>query len=262
MTETPRDAALRGSGGDASAGRAVDVLLSSILLVWLEGPAEEGPPKPRMLPLEAGPTAIAFDSEARLAEFAGGPADYAEMPGRLLVRLLAEGGANLAVNPGVSEWEVFHATDALEWMVQASGVEAASAAASGAVGSPRSAGEALVQALDAKLAALGPALVEVWLAERRTGEVASPLLVVRERGAWGEGEAGDRHRAALAAALGETARLAAPDALDMEVAFAAEGEALLVAARRLGLGFALPEPKDRTGPGAPGTDPDAPPKLR
>ncbi|MEO1686684.1 MAG: hypothetical protein AAFU61_02130, partial [Pseudomonadota bacterium] len=220
------------------------------------------PPTAACAAWAAGPTAVAFDAEARLAEFAGGPADYAEMPGRLLVRLLAEGGANLAVNPGVSEWEVFHETAALTWMVEATGAQAAEAAASGALAPPAGAGEALVQALDAKLAALGPALAEAWLAERRTGEIASPLLVARERGAWGDGEAGDRHRAALAAALGETARLAAPDALPLEVAFAVEGDAILASARRLGLGFALPEPDAPGGPTAPGMNPDAPPKLR
>ncbi|WP_295042301.1 SseB family protein [uncultured Paracoccus sp.] len=54
----------------------------------------------RIFPLEAGPVALACDTEDRLAGFFGGPLAYAAMPGRVLAGLLKSEGAGLLVNPG------------------------------------------------------------------------------------------------------------------------------------------------------------------
>ena len=263
--ETPLDRAMRAAGGDATDGRAVDALLNAELLLWLEAPAEGGRLRPRVLPLEAGPTALAFDTEDRLAAFAG-EADYAALPGRALATLLAGEGLHLAVNPGVEASELFHDRAALAWMAQASSLRAEGLAARiETVGPPAEATESLIAALDAKLAALAPALSEAWLAgARHEGGERRLLLALAERGAWGPGEAGETHRAALVRAVSETARLAAPDA-PLDVAFPSPDSALMTAARRVGLGFELPAPDPapaRAAREAPGANPAKPPRLR
>lgn len=246
--ETALDRAMALAGGDAADGRAVDALLNAELCLLLEGPAEAGPPRPLLLELEAGPTALAFDREERLAAFGGG-AHYLAAPGRDLVALLAERGLNLAVNPGVAPSELFHGVEALAWMARAVALRAvAEEARPAALGAPRGAPEALLSALDAKLAALGAALAEAWLVETD----GALLLLAVERGRWGAGEAGEAHRAGLARALGETGRLSGAE---LAVAFAAEGP-LLAAARRVGVGFEAPLPE------APAPRREGPPRLR
>lgn len=54
----------------------------------------------RIFALDAGPVALACDTEDRLAGFFGGPLAYAAMPGRVLAGLLRSEGAGLLVNPG------------------------------------------------------------------------------------------------------------------------------------------------------------------
>lgn len=269
--ETALDRAMRESGGDAAAGRAVDALLSSQLFLLLDAAhlhedahANPGRLRPKTLPLEAGETALAFDTEERLAAFAGGEAAYAEVSGRLLAGMLAGEGVHLAVNPGVAPSELFHEAAALRWMAEVSATRTeAQDAAPGAVGPPSAASEALAAALDAKLAALAAGLAEAWLVQADGPRL---ILALRERGTWGEDEAAERHRAALAKALGETARLAAPEGPPLEAAFPAPAEAAAWAAiRRVGLGFDLPAPAAPSGPQArpaPGSDPARPPKLR
>jgi hypothetical protein len=249
--ETALDRAMRLAAGEATDGRAVDALLNAELYLLLEGPVGDGPARPRVLELEAGPTALAFDREERLAAFGAGD-DYLAAPGRDLAALLAERGLNLAVNPGVAPSELFHGAEALAWMATAMRAEAAEARLSG-LGRPDGAGEALIAALDAKLAALGVALREAWLVSAEAEGSRRLALLLVERGTWGAGEAAEVHRGALARAVGETARLIGAE---IDVGFAAEGP-LRTAARRVGLGFEPPAP-EAAGP----RRAEGPPKLR
>ena len=140
--ETPLDRALRRAGGDAADGRAVDALMGSELLLLLEAPLQGDRMRPVILELEAGATALAFDTEARLAAFGGG-SDYAEINGLALARLLGAQGVNLAVNPGVAPSELFHEAAALTWMAESAEAETrAEAARVGRLGPPRAATEA------------------------------------------------------------------------------------------------------------------------
>lgn len=267
--ETPLDRALRLAGGDAADGRAVDALLNAGLCLLLQGPpGADGALTPMILQLEAGPTALAFDSEARLAAFGAGE-DYAEIPGRALVGMLAGQGVNLAVNPGVAPSELFHPAAALDWMAQVSAAAAQELDARiAALAAPREAGEALVSALDAKLAALSAWLEEAWLAAAETAEGPrlALLLVERLSDAPRAGKAleaaAEARRRAVALALSESARLADP-AATVEIVFLGAGSAALASARRVGLGFEIPAPEAPAVPGAaPGMDPRRPPKLR
>ncbi len=271
MTDTPLDRAFAAAGGDAADGRVVDALLNAEMLLLLEAPATGDTLRPVLLELEAGRTALAFDTETRLADFGAG-ADFVQLPGRTLAEMLAGSGVNLAVNPGVAPSELFHDAAALEWMVQMGQAEAQAAEARiSGLGAPRAASEALIAALDAKLAALAPLLSEAWLMGARHADGSDRLLLVlAERGsdAPRAGRAFDAadeaRRRAVSLAASESARLAAPEGPELDAVFAAPEEPLLETARRHGLGFELPEPKaargarplgPRHGPGPPAAPP-------
>lgn len=289
--ETPLDRALRRAGGDAADGRAVDALMGSELLLLLEAPLQGDRMRPVILELEAGATALAFDAEARLAAFGGG-SDYAEINGLALARLLGAQGVNLAVNPGVAPSELFHEAAALTWMAESAEAETrAEAARVGRLGPPRAATEALVAALDGRLAALATYLAEAWLVQAAAPEAPEApadgadgadgkdgaeetaptlLMILRERpgldlaGKKALDMAAEARREAMVSALARSARLAAPEGPDFATMFVEETAPALAAARRFGLGFELPEPEAprATGPSAPGMDPAKPPKLR
>lgn len=261
--ETPLDLAVRRAGEDAAAsGPVFDALFNAELVLLLEEEPRDDRLRPALLELESGPTALAFDTVERLAAFADRPAPYAAMPGRALVSLLASGESDgrslsLAVNPGVAPSELFYGPEALAWAVEFLAERPAEEDARIlGFGPPRGASEALLAALDAKLAAMSVALAEAWLVQAEfEGKPPGLLLALRMRAPGGEG--------GVAQAAVETARLADPDGAGLDVAFANEGDPLLENARRAGLGFELPEPKPvRRAPAAPGSDPDRPPRLR
>lgn len=271
--ETPLDRALRLAGGDATDGRAVDALLGTELLLLLEAPMQGDRLRPVILELEAGPTALAFDEETRLAAFGAGP-DYAALNGLAMARMLGGQGLNLAVNPGVAPSELFHEAAALTWMADAAEAETrAEASRVGRLGPPRAAPEALITALDGRLAALAEYLAEAWLVEAAPTEYeAAPtlLMILRERpgldlaGKKALDAAAEARRQAMVSALARSARLASPDGPDFATMFVEETAPALLAARRFGLGFELPAPAAprAAAPSAPGMDPDKPPKLR
>lgn len=72
----------------------------------------------RIFDLPAGPVAIAFDTDARLADFFGAATPYAAMPGRVLAGALTDQGAGLMVNPGQPS-EMLLDADALAWLCTA-----------------------------------------------------------------------------------------------------------------------------------------------
>ncbi len=260
-TQTALDAAvLAAQADDARSGRVFDALFNSEMLLLLEEEPAGEAIRPVVLELEAGPTALAFDLADRLAAFSNRPAPYAAMPGRALVTMLAGQTAdgrplNLAINPGVAPSELFYGPEELAWAAEflAEGLAVEDARVTGC-GAPVGASQALLAALDAKLAALSMALAEAWLVRADYADKPSRLLLALRLRAPG-GEAG------VAQAVAETGRLADRDAADLDVAFLDEGDALLDQARRHGLGFEIPEPATRARP-APGMDPDRPPKLR
>ncbi|SET41034.1 SseB family protein [Oceanicella actignis] len=261
---TALDAAFARAGGDQSAGAVFDALFNSEMLLMLTEEPQGDSISPVLLALEAGPTALAFDRVERLAAFVDRPAPYAAMPGRALVSLLAaraESGApvNLAVNPGVAPSELFYDAEALRWAagILAQAPARAQAQRLTAVEPPRAAPRALLEALDAKLAALSPVLAEAWLVgvrEEGAPDAARLAVVARLRAPGAEGPA--------AQAIAETGLLADPGAPPLDVAFAEEGDALLSRARAAGLGFAIAPPPEPRRPAAPGADPDRPPRLR
>lgn len=103
VTELDRaQAVVDGAGSDGDAARLAffRLLADTPLLVLLEREAEGEVLEPRIFALPEGQVVLAFDREERLAAMGEGPLPYAELPGRVLARLLASEGLGLGLNLG------------------------------------------------------------------------------------------------------------------------------------------------------------------
>ncbi len=246
MTAAPEDEALR--------LRFYERLADAELFVLLEGAAEDGWFRPQVFPLEDGPVVLAFDREERLAGFAEGAADHAEMTGRVLAPMLAEARLGLGLNLGVAPSEILLPAAAMAWLA---GLLAARPGrreeVPEALHPPGQAPEALLAALDAKLPGLAGLAEHVYLAEAAYPGGARGLLLAFAGASPGAEEA-------LARTVGEALIFSGLDEGALDVVFPAPG--LLERFARVGLRFDIPVPPRPFSPAPPGSDPDAPPRLR
>lgn len=214
--------------------------------------------EPRVLQLSTGPVVTAFDTEERLAGFAGAEAAYLALPGRQLVRMLAGQGAALGLNLGVAPSAFLMPPEAVDWLADL--LSEAPREVGGRVRevtAPHALPEALLTALDRKLARAGGLAACAYLAgvvhdDGRRGHLLA--LIDAEEGA----------RAALAAEIGEALVFSGLDAAELDVAFFAASDPVSARLAKVGLRFDLPEPAATPVPvpTAPGMDPARPPKLR
>ncbi len=216
----------------------------------------EGAFAPRVFPLETGPVVLAFDHETRLAAFAEGPAAYAELSGRTLVRHLANEGLGLGLNLGVAPSSYLMPCEVVHWL---SGTLAARpevmAAQPKEFEPPRDVPQSLISALDAKFAGLSGLAQKAHLAVARYEDGRRLPLLAFE--GWVPGA-----EDALASAVGEALIFSGLDETALDVAFPAENAPYLGRLARVALQFDLPGPDTATGPSVPGTDPSRPPRLR
>lgn len=236
-------------------------LLNSELFVLLIDEARDGQLSPRVFDLDEGRAVLAFDSEARMVDFAGQAVVYAALPGRVLVPMLAEAGAGLSliVNAGAAHAEQLPPA-ALEWLA------ATLAAPAPAEDEAVAEGFGPVALPEAKLALLIPAL------ERRLSGVpglqAAVLAGVRWRGG-GQGQVlalagvAEPVRPALARAVAEALEMSGLEDGTLDVIFPSSAAMARIAGvgRRLNpAAFVMPE--DREPSINIGRDPDRPPRLR
>lgn len=244
-------------------------LAAAELFVLLETEAEGDRLRPQVFDLSEGRAVLAFDSELRLAEFAGAAVPYAALPGRVLVAMLANGGRDAAdlsllLNAGAAQAELMPPA-ALRWLAEtlagARTVEAEDRAASfGPVALPPAALDLLRPALERRLRGM-PGLDAAVLAS-----------VVWQSGARGHvlalGGVAPAARGALAQAVAEALELSGLEAGALDVIYPEGGALALVAARGLALEpapYAPPVAETDTGtaaPAGPGMDPSRPPRLR
>ncbi|MFT4793430.1 MAG: hypothetical protein ACJAVR_002375 [Paracoccaceae bacterium] len=259
---TPLDRAFLAAAQDPLSGRVADALMAAPLWLLLESEPAADKFSPQLLALEAGPTALAFDTEDRLITFTQDVAAHVCLPGRALISMLAGQGLNLAINPGVAPSEIFWDAATISWAAEAlSGEVEAEQAEPHALVSPEGITAEALELLGVKLAALAPALDEAWLAEASFPDGAARLLLVLRlaRGA------GPQVEADVARALADTGRLAGAALPELDAAFAADGDALLLRARKVGIGVELPAPpapQVARVHEVPGSNPDKPPRLR
>jgi hypothetical protein len=212
---------------------------------------------PKVFDLEDGPVVLVFDREERLAEFSGGIAPYAALPGRVIAGLLKGQGIGLGVNLGVAPSEMLLPPEAMDWLAEAleGGPEEVEAAPAEFLAP--SVPEAVVAGLDAKLVKAGGLAVAALLAgvvyqDGRRGHMLAFVDAVPEA------------KAALARAAREALVFSGVEAGELDVGFVAAGDAAAIAMSRLALRFDLPviEAPVAAAPVAPGMDPARPPKLR
>ena len=198
---------------------------------------------------------LVFDREARLAQFVGKEAPYAALSGRALAGMLAEAGLGLMLNPEVAPSSFVLASDGVAWLddVLQHGPQEVSAQISEVM--QPSAPESLLRALDTKLATASGLAQAAYLAGTRTADgIAGHILafVGAQPGA----------EAALAKAAQEALAFSGIEAGSMDVGFFPAADPMVERLSRVGLRFEIPALAASLQPGAPGTDPARPPRLR
>jgi hypothetical protein len=256
---TPLDLAYQAMAADEDQRlQFYERLADGEMFLLLEKEAEGADIRPRVFPLEDGPVVLCFDLEERLAEFAGGIAPYAALPGRVIAQQLAGQGIGLGINLGVAPSGMVLPAEAVDWLagMLEDGPEEVEAVPE-AFHAPKGVPDVLLAALDAKLAragglASGALLAGVTYRGGRRGHMLAFLDAV-------EGAQG-----ALARAAREALAFSGLEAGEMDVAFLRTGEGAAAAMARVALRFDLPEPvrAEPAAPIAPGSDPAKPPKLR
>ena len=73
--------------------------------------------EPKFIQLEGKNFALAFDSEENLSEFYGEAAEFAQITGRVLAKMLLDEKIGLGINLGVSEGELLLPYSVIEWFV-------------------------------------------------------------------------------------------------------------------------------------------------
>jgi hypothetical protein len=241
---------------DAARLRFFDRLAGAELFVLLATEAEGEAITPRTFPLEGADYVVAFDTEERVAAFAGRIAPWAALSGRALAPALAGQGLGLALNPGVAPSAAVLPPEAIAWLAATLAERPAEAEARPvSVGPPAGLPPALLAALDAKLASAGGLARYAWLvavayADGRQGHLLA--LVDALPGA----EPG------IARAVGEALTFSGVEAGELDVAFFRAADPAMARIAKVGLRFDLPAPEPVAAPGAPGMDPDRPPRLR
>lgn len=263
MTQsTPLDAALAAvnaaPGDDAARLRFLGDLVAAELFVLLDAEPAEGAEKvsPRLAETAEGTFVLIFDTEDRLADFAGQSAAYAALSGRMLAQMLKGQGLGLALNPHEPEAAFFLDPAGVTWLagLAAQAPREISAQIAG-IGAPAGLPDSLLATLRTRLAAASglaaaAALARVAYADGRSGHVL---------GIFG---AAPQAEAALAQAVQGALGFSGLDTGEIDVAFLAADDPLASGLLRRGLRFDIPAPPAPGPRTAPGRDPDAPPILR
>lgn len=257
---TPIDrthAAMEAAPEDEGARRRFyEVLAASELCLLLAREAEGERIEPAIFAPEGAACALAFDSEARLAAFAEGGAPYAVVSGRALAGMLAGQGVGLGLNLGVAPSAILLPAEAVDWlagMLPDAPEEIAARPVEFRV--PKGLPEAMLGALDARLASLGGLAEGAWLvAVRYEGGGRGHLLGFVGAVPGAEG--------ALARAVSEVLAFSGLEAAALDVGFFGAGDPVVARMARCGLRFDLPVPPEAAPRAAPGSDPEKPPRLR
>lgn len=262
MDETPIDRAHRAMQAAPEDERArlrfyARVAESELHLLLAEEPSDNAEAvSPEIFELGEESYALAFDREARLADFAGKVVPYAALSGRLLVTMLAEQRLGLGLNLDVAPSAILLPVAAVDWMrATLDNAPAETAEAVVALHKPSGLPEDLLAALDGKLAAAAGLADAAYLASvtYKDGQKGHLLGFVA---ALPEAEA------ALAQAVAEALTFSGIDAGHLDVAFFRAGEPIVERLGRVGLRFDLPRPEQPLPRQVPGGDPARPPKLR
>lgn len=259
---TPLDTAYvameQDGAADADRLRFYEVLADGEFFLLLEEEAQGSDIKPRIFPLDSGPVILIFDLEERLAEFSGGIAPYAALPGRVIAQTLAGQGVGLGVNLGVAPSQMILPPEALDWLSGMLDAEPETVEAlPDSFDTPKALPPRLISGLEAKLARAGGLALCALLAAvtYRGGRRGHMLAFV---------DAAPGAESALARAAGEALAFSGIEAGEIDVTFLQSSDPAMLAMARVARRFDLPRPAapETPAPSAPGMNPDRPPKLR
>lgn len=276
MDDTPLEAARRAmdaaeaaeaaEGGTAAAAarlRFFARLADTELFLLIEDDEAAGDAiSPQVYSVDDGQIVLAFDSEARLAAFLGGPAPYAALPGRGLAAWLSGQGVGLGVNLTAEGQGTLLPAEAVDWLAatlrDGAIPEVREDLRAEALAPPAGLPEALLPALEAKLArAGGLAEAAILAGVRYAGGGRGHLLALIAPAPGAE--------TALVRAVQEALVFSGVEAGSLDVVFPERGSPLAQRLDLVGLRIALPAPPAPPRPAAPpppGSDPDRPPRLK
>lgn len=243
-------------GNQALRLRFFERLADGELVLLLEREAEGERLEPKVFDLEDGPVVLVFDREERLATFTGGIAPYAALPGRVIARLLKGQGIGMGVNLGVAPSSMLLPPEAMDWLAETLEETPEEVQARPQKFLAPSVPEAVIAALDAKLARAGGLAVAALLSgvvysDDRRGHLLALL------------DAAEGAEDTLARAMNEALVFSGIEAGELDVVFLPSASPVAEAIARVAVRFDLPAPEiNDLSPAAPGMDPSRPPKLR
>ncbi|MEL7026568.1 MAG: SseB family protein [Pseudomonadota bacterium] len=239
---------------DALQMRYYATLADTEVFLLLTGESDGTTAEPMVVDPGSGPMALAFDDEARLADFTGETSPFLAVSGRQAAELLSSSGLGLAFNLD-TPFETAFDTETLLWLAGVSGETEEQVATPKQVLPPKDLPEDLLAAIDRKLAMAAGYASQAVLADAVYDDGSrAHLLAVLDCAEVAEGP--------LAAALSEAMAFMGFGAGWLDVAFLDSDSDLAKQIIKVGLVFNLPEPAQTAQPKPPGMDPDAPPKLR
>lgn len=238
--------------------RFFERLADGEMYLLLAKEAEGGNIEPRIFDLEDGRFVLVFDLEERLAEFSGGVAPYAALPGRVVANMLKDQGIGLGVNLGVPTSQMLLPPEAMDWLAETLDERPIETEAlPEEFHPPKGLPQSLLEGLNAKLAragglASGALLAAVTYRGGRRGHMLAFLDVA------------DGAQGPLARAASEALVFSGIEAGEIDVTFLQGDGGAAKAMAKVALRFDLPEPPKEPAqiPGsAPGMDPEKPPRL-
>ena len=213
---------------------------------------------PRLFPVDGQNVVLAFDSEARLSEFADGVAAYAALPGRIVAQLLAQAQLGLGLNLDVAPSSMLLPPEALVWLVETLQVEGPGESEEQIerIERPRGMPDMLLESLGARLTQSAGLAREAMLAKvtYRDGRLGHLLAIIGAEG---------RAEPALARSVNEALTFSGLEAAALDVVFLPPGAEIVERLRKVAMVYEIPQPEAREIllPEAPGSNPDKPPRL-
>lgn len=254
--DTAHAAMMAAPDNDARRLQFYERLADTELFLLLSGTPEGDQISPEVFDISDGRFALVFDREDRLADFVGRIVPYAGLAGRNLVQMLAGQGIGLGLNLQTAPSEMLIPADAIDWLAQtlSHGPEEAEERIA-EVHAPAGLPEDVVTGLDRKLAtAAGLARFAYLAAVTYEGGSTGHVLAFIDAVPGAED--------ALAKAAGEALTFSGIEAGRIDVLFLRAADQMSAHLAKVGLRFDLPVPQTPASPGAPGIDPEKPPKLR
>jgi len=239
---------------DAFRLRYYEVLAQNPLYLLLDG-ASGDTIQPTEIEISGTPYVLAFDSEARLADFATGPADMAAMTGAELAAMVAGSAYGIGLNLGVAASEYLLPSDAVAWlagMLEGGGNFHDWKPES--LHRPIHLDGEFATALAERIATLPGLATEAWLSEAREGD-AEPTYLFAIAGA----ARADQPR--IRQAVLDVVRFSGVSDITLDIGFFELDDPLIIPMKSLGLPFPFPPAPEIPQPAAPGMQPGKPPKL-